>query len=127
MKTAEAHRRYVSLWSVGATLPAGTIKTDSLPDSVWNPWPRRVQSLLERCDVDLFTRIEHVNGPAYLRDLRISVDTLVKFRNEVSHGNEPTPWTAADVRLRMKWAARLARACDEALGEKLEGIVGQGW
>jgi hypothetical protein len=126
-KTSRVHQQYVPLWTTGVPLPRGTIKTDSLPDKVWNPWPTRVQRLLKHCDIDLFARIKAEHGKPYLEDLKTYVDSLVQFRNEVAHGDEPAPWTAADVRLRMQWAVRLARACDHAIGDQLQSITGTSW
>ncbi len=124
---AQRHRRYAPLWTSGAALPVGTIKTDSLPDEVWNPWPDKVQGLLRRCDIELYSEVEQEHGRPYLDDLKQYVEELVRFRNEVAHGDEPSPWTARDVRLRIKWVSRLARACDQALDRRLTTVTGAGW
>lgn len=125
--TMLAHKQYAVLWTPGAALPVGTLKTDSLGDDA-NPWPHIVQGILRRCGVDLYERIVAAHGTPYLRDLEEYVGELVRFRNSVAHGDEPSGnWTAADVRLRMRWATRLARACDAALGDQLEAITGHGW
>lgn len=126
-EVAEMHRRYAVLWVEGRSLPAGTLRTDSLPDRVWNPWPEKVQALLRRCDVNLFERIESRHGPRYLRDLKEYGGELITYRNDVAHGSEPALWTVGDVLLRIRWAQRLARHCDVALGNQLEQITGRGW
>ncbi|MDO8186391.1 hypothetical protein Q5424_08870 [Conexibacter sp. JD483] len=124
---AEMHRRYAVLWIEEASLPAGTLRTDSLPDRVWNPWPEKAQALLRRCDINLFERIETKHGSRYLRDLKEYGGELVTYRNDVAHGGEPALWTVTDVLLRIRWAQRLARHCDAALGDKLEAVTGRGW
>jgi hypothetical protein len=113
------------LWTAGVTVQPGMIKTSSLPDDVWNPWPKKANELLGRCDVDLFSHIERQHGTTYLRDLKTHVDDLVEFRNEVVHGDEPQPVSASDVRRSMRWAIRMARASDVALGEKLTELTGK--
>ncbi len=128
LKTAEMHKAYHVLWEPGTDLRPGTLRTDSLPDAVWNPWPKKTQELLARCDVDLFGSVESVHGKSYLGDMQKHVSDLVEFRNQVAHGDEPAALSASDVRLRMKWAIRLARACDEALGARLASLTGgPGW
>jgi hypothetical protein len=113
------------LWTPGITVQPGMIKTSSLPDRVWNPWPRKVDDLLSRCDIDLFGFIEQEHGAAYLANLKTYVDDLVEFRNKVAHGDEPQPLGASDVRRSMRWAIRLARAADGALARKLTEITGE--
>lgn len=126
-QTMLAHKQYAVLWTPGVALPAGTLKTNSLGDDA-NPWPHIVQGLMRRCGVDLYAQIVAAHSTAYLTDLEEYVGELVRFRNSVAHGDEPTgTWTAADVRLRMRWATRLARACDTALGAQLQAITGDGW
>ncbi len=113
------------LWTTGVTVQPGMIKTSCLPDRVWNPWPSKANELLLRCDVDLFSHIEQRNGAAYLANLKTYVGSLVEFRNEVAHGDEPQPVSSSDVWRCMRWAIRLARASDVALAEKLTEITGQ--
>ena len=113
------------LWTPGITVQPGMIKTSSLPDRVWNPWPKKVNDLLSRCDVDFFRFIQEEHGGGYLADLETYVDDLVEFRNKVAHGDEPQPVGASDVRRSMRWAIRLARASDAALAEKLTEITGE--
>jgi hypothetical protein len=127
-RTILAQKTYAPLWIPGTTLQRGTIRTASLPDKVWNPWPEKVAELLARCGVDLFDEISRKWGNGYLEDLKTYVRQLVEFRNMVAHGDEPQPVGINDVRLYMKWAVRLARACDEALGAKLAALTsGPGW
>lgn len=113
------------LWTTGVTVQPGMIKTSSLPDPVWNPWPRKVDELLGRCDISLFSRISQQHGATYLRDLKTYVEDLVEFRNKVAHGDEPQPVGASDVWRSMRWAIRLARASDVALAERLTELTGQ--
>jgi hypothetical protein len=127
-QTTHVHLRYAVLWTSGSPLPPGTLKTNSLPNSVWNPWPDKVQELLARCDIDLFSMITTQHGVPYLNDMKEYVKELISFRNAVAHGDSPASnWSAADVRLRIRWVTRLARACDEALDRKLLDITGRGW
>lgn len=127
LEIREVHKRYAVLWTAGAALPPGTIKADCF-DEGKNPWSDNVQAQLRRCGVDLFQLVEDSQGAGYLQDLRTYVDELVKFRNSVAHGDNPAnTWTAADVRLRMAWAIRLARACDGYLGEELAAVTGASW
>jgi hypothetical protein len=126
-QTMQAHKRYAVLWTAGVVLPAGTIKTDSLRDDK-NPRPDFVKGLMQRCDVDVYKQILVTYGEAYLKDLQEYVGELIDFRNAVAHGDDAAgSWTASDVRLRMRWATRLARACDKALGAQLDAITGTGW
>ncbi|HZV75507.1 MAG TPA: hypothetical protein VFF79_17490 [Conexibacter sp.] len=125
--TIEVHKTYAALWISGTVLPAGLLKTDSLPDEIWNPRPHRVRKLMRRCDIDLFSQIQRDHGSSYLEDMRRYVDELIDFRNAVAHGSEVLLWTAGDVLFRMRWATRLARTCDRALGQKLVEITGDGW
>jgi hypothetical protein len=126
-QTKELHKKYAILWTPGSALPPGTLKPDSLGDD-GNPWPDRVQGLMKRCDVDLYARVTAQHGAPYLDDLKDYVGELMKFRNAVAHGDNPaSTWSAGDVRLRMTWAIRLARACDAGLGAKLATITGTGW
>jgi hypothetical protein len=113
------------LWQSGFVMQPGTIKTASLPDSVWNPWPKKANQLLMRCDVDLFDWIRQRHSDRYLHELQTYVDQLVKFRNEVVHGDEPQPVGIAEVWKCMRWAARMARNSDEALGDKLAELTGR--
>lgn len=113
------------LWTAGVTVLPGMIKTSSLPDPVWNPWPKKVNDLLGRCDVDLFSHISQRHGAVYLSDLKTYVGDLVEFRNKVAHGDEPQPVGASDVWRSMRWAIRLARAVDSSLAEKLTELTGQ--
>jgi len=126
-KAAEMHMAYHQLWLSGTDLQPGMIRTGSLPDRVWNPWPKRTQNLLFRCDVDLFNWIITHHGRPYLADMKTYVEDLIKFRNQVAHGDEPAALGAADVRLRMRWAIRMAAACDDALGHKLTTLTGHCW
>lgn len=112
-----------SLWQPGSLVQAGTITTSCLPDPVWNPWPKKAKQLLARCDVDLFVWIEERHGARYLGELKSEVNKLVKFRNEVVHGDEPQPVSINEVWLCMRWAARLARNADDALGAKLTELT----
>jgi hypothetical protein len=126
-ETAQLHKAYAILWTQGSALPPGTLKTDSFADEK-NPWPDHVQGLLRRCAVDLRAHVIATSGGAYLEDLEEYVKELVAFRNAVAHGDEPArSWSAGDVRLRMRWATRLARACDDALDSQLVAITGSGW
>lgn len=113
------------LWTSGRLMQPGTIKTGSLPDRVWNPWPKKANELLGRCDVDLFGWVERNHGPRYLEELQTHVGKLVEFRNEVVHGDEPQSVGTSDVWRSMRWAVRLARASDDALGERLTELTGQ--
>lgn len=126
-ETKVVHTRYAVLWTAGSALPIGTLKTDSLRDD-GNPWPNKVHELMRRCDVDLNAQIVIDHGHTYLDDLQSYVGELMDYRNAVAHGDDPgANWTAADVRLRMTWATRMARACDRGLGTKLTAITGSGW
>jgi hypothetical protein len=113
------------LWTAGVNVQPGMIKTSSLPDSVWNPWPNKVQELLGRCDIDLFSYINQQHGSTYLMDLKTNVKELVEFRNKVAHGDEPQPVGTPEVRRSMRWAIRLARASDIAFAEKLTELTGK--
>lgn len=126
-QTRMVHTRYAILWTPGSVLPAGTLKTDSLAEE-GNPWPDKVHGLMKRCDVDLNAQIVADHGQPYLDDLQNYVGELMDFRNAVAHGENPgANWTAGDVRLRMRWVTRMARACDKGLGAKLTAITGTGW
>lgn len=125
LKTVDMHKAYHVLWLAGTELQPGMLRTGSLPDPVWNPWPKRTQDLIARCDVDLFEWIDARYGAQYLNDMKTYVADLIEFRNQVAHGDEPAALSAADVRLRMKWAIRMAAACDVALGERLAELTGQ--
>jgi len=126
-ETAELHQRYAVLWTPGAMLPSGTLRTDSLPDKSGNPWPSRVATLMRRCDIDLFGDLEHQRGKRYRDAMTTYVDELIDMRNNVAHGSPVTAWTTADLVLRMQWACRMAHACDQALGDKLLTITGSSW
>lgn len=52
------------------------------------------------------------------------VAKLVRFRNEVVHGDEPQPVSTGEVWRSIRWAARLARGSDDALGAKLVELTG---
>lgn len=121
----EVQKASAPLWTAGATIQPGTIKTSSLPDSVWNPWPDRVQELLERCEIDLYREIRSEYGEQYLSDLITYVNDLVEFRNKVAHGDEPQPVGTAEVRRCMRWSVRLARASDQSLARKLSSLTGR--
>lgn len=126
-KAAQVHKRYAQLWIPGTQLQPGTVKTDSLPDPVWNPRPKRVNELLGRCGIDLFGIIKQHEGRAYLDNLTQYVGELIDYRNSVAHGDDPNPWTAADLRLRLRWCVRLARWSEITLGVQLEQITGRRW
>lgn len=116
------------LWTSGITVQPGMIKTSSLPDPIWNPSPKKAHELLARCDINLFETIAQEHGTPYLQDLKAYVGDLISFRNKVAHGDEPQPVSTSDVLRSMRWAIRLARASDEALGAKLAQLTGQpGW
>lgn len=124
----KVQRANAPLWQTGVVIQPGTIKTACLPDRIWNPWPKKANELLARCDVDLFSWIEQRHDGRYLAEMKAHVGQLVKFRNEVVHGDEPQPVGAAEVWNSMRWAVRLARASDEALGAKLQELTGNpGW
>jgi hypothetical protein len=124
----KVQRANAQLWQSGVVMQPGTIKTACLPDPVWNPWPKKANQLLKRCDVDLFDWIRLNHSHQYLRELQIYIGQLVQFRNEVVHGDEPQPVGIAEVWLSMRWAARMARNSDEALGNKLTELTGEpGW
>jgi RiboL-PSP-HEPN len=120
---ASLHRRYSVLWHAGMVLPPGTLRTDTLTDEIWNPWPDRVQEIMRRCDVDLFDAVRAAQGPRYLRDLQDYVGLLVDHRNAVAHGDDLTPLSMRDVRVLIQWSVRLARSCDTVLGAQLARIV----
>ncbi len=126
-QVAELHERYAVLWIDGSRLPEGTLKTNSLPDRIWNPRPDRVRTLMQRCDIDLFDWIDRRHGRRYREDMMAYVEELVEVRNAVAHGAPATAWTTGDVVLRMQWASRLAYACDQAFGDRLSSITGHGW
>lgn len=124
----KVQQAYAPLWQSGVVMPPGTIKTGCLPDRIWNPWPKRAHELLARCDVDLFAWIAQKHDARYLSELQTHVGRLVKFRNEVVHGDEPQPVSMGEVWKSMRWAVRLARAVDQALGTKLSELTGgTGW
>jgi hypothetical protein len=126
-ETKQVHEAYAVLWTPGATLPAGTLKTDSISDDS-NPWPDVVQGFMKRCDIDLYTEIETLHGAPYLANVKLYVGQLMEFRNAVAHGDAPPyNWTPGDMRLRMRWATRLARACDRALDAQLLTVTGAGF
>jgi RiboL-PSP-HEPN len=112
------------LWQARSVVGVGSIITSSLSDAIWNPWPKKADELLGRCDIDLFSWIEERHGPRYLSELKSEVAKLVKFRNEVVHGDEPQPVGISEVWLCMRWSTRLARNADEALGAKLAELTG---
>jgi hypothetical protein len=104
------------------------IKTGSLVDPVWNPWPSKTQNLLERAGVDLFYYIGQRHGKQYLHDLTAYVGELIEKRNKIAHGDNSVTTTVTDIRRYMQWSSRLARSCDEALGMQLGTIIGSsGW
>jgi hypothetical protein len=120
----KVQRANAALWQPGNVVRPGTITTSCLPDPVWNPSPKRVDQLLARCDIDLFTWVDSRNGGRYLDEMKREVNKLVNFRNEVVHGDEPQPLSIAEVWSCMKWAARLARNADDALAAKLTELTG---
>ena len=122
--TIKVQRASAVLWQPGAVMQSGTIKTSCLPDSVWNPWPKKASQLLARCDVDLFGWINEAHGGRYLSEMQEEVAKLVKFRNEVVHGDEPQPVSTGEVWKSIRWASRLARNSDDALGAKLVELTG---
>jgi hypothetical protein len=122
----ETQKSNAPLWIQGAVIKPGTIKTGSLPDAVWNPWPDTVQKLLGRCEIDVYEEIERDYGPEYLSDLRTYVSRLVEFRNQVAHGDEPQPVGLDEVWRALRWSVRLSRATDRALGRKLATLTGGG-
>jgi hypothetical protein len=123
--TIKVQRATAALWQPGAVMQAGTIKTSCLPDSVWNPWPKKANQLLARCDVDLFDWIVEAHGRRYLSEMQAEIAKLVKFRNEVVHGDEPQPVSTGEVWRSIRWAARLARDSDDALGARLAELTGR--
>lgn len=123
--TIKAQQATATLWQHGAVVQTGTIRTSCLPDAVWNPWPKKASQLLARCDVDLYAWIIETHGGRYLGEMKTEVSKLVKFRNEVVHGDEPQPVSTAEVWRSIRWAARLARDADDALGEKLAQLTGR--
>lgn len=122
--TIKVQRATAGLWQPGTIMEAGTIKTSCLPDPVWNPWPKKASQLLARCDVDLFHWVNEVHGGRYLSEMQAEVAKLVSFRNEVVHGDEPQPVSTGEVWRSIRWAARLARDSDDALGAKLVEVTG---
>jgi hypothetical protein len=124
----EAQKANAPLWIQGAVIKPGTIRTASLPDAVWNPWPDTVQKLLSRCGVDVYEEIEREHGQVYLDNLQAYVSSLVEFRNQVAHGDEPQPVGLDEVWRALRWSVRLSRATDDALGRKLAALTGaSGW
>lgn len=121
----KVQRANAPLWQSGVVMKPGTIKTGCLPDKIWNPWPRKANELLARCDVDLYECITQRHDERYLHEMKTHVGKLVEFRNEVVHGDEPQSVSIGEVRNSMRWAVRLARAVDEALGAKLSELTGQ--
>jgi hypothetical protein len=121
-------RANAQLWQAGVVMKPGTIKTGSLPDRIWNPWPKKANELLARCDVNLYDWITRTHDGQYLSELQTQVGKLVEFRNEVVHGDEPQPVSIREVWNSMRWAVRLARSVDNALGMKLGELTGSsGW
>lgn len=124
-KAEEVHRSYLPLWMDDAPIPPGTLRTDSLVDSVWNPWPHKVVELLGRIDIDLSDRVASAQGAQYWLDLCTYVNELIEKRNGIAHGDENVSVTPDDARRYMQWSTRLARACEVALADALEPLVGQ--
>lgn len=124
---ATAHRRYAPLWHDEAPIPSGTIKTASIPDEIWNPWPDKIRTMVKRCDVDVYEVFGSAYGPQELANAKARLEELVRFRNDVAHGSTPFSWTPGDVRLRLRSAVRFARAVDSGLGDQLTAITGRGW
>jgi RiboL-PSP-HEPN len=128
IKAETVHRAYLALWEDNTGIPSGTIKTDTLTDDVWNPWPRKVCDLLARADIDLRQMILSRHGQSYWDDLVTYVDDLVEKRNKIAHGDNSVQVAVSDVRRHTQWASRLARAADEAYGAQLVKLVGSpGW
>jgi hypothetical protein len=126
-KAAEAHRDYLPLWTDGIAIPVGTIRTDSLTDSVWNPWWKAVKALLERADVELWGELVVRYGPADAGDVVTHLDELVESRNKLAHGDNSVSATPTDLLRYARAAARMARATDASLDGRLTSVIGVGW